>query len=127
MRRYTITLSDEAAAEFEAKALEDRRTPESYIERVLDDWMFGVARWLPPLSSEELKYPIRVKRRAMRQSKRLAVFNRDSGICQACKGQMHLEDRWHVDHVVPVAKDGSDDMSNLQLLCEKCNWEKRDQ
>lgn len=32
----------------------------------------------------------------------------------------------HVDHIVPVARGGRSDISNLQLLCRKCNLGKSD-
>lgn len=32
----------------------------------------------------------------------------------------------HVDHIVPVAKGGRNDQSNLQVLCKDCNIEARD-
>ena len=30
----------------------------------------------------------------------------------------------NIDHIMPVSKGGTDDMSNLQALCEECNKEK---
>ncbi len=29
-----------------------------------------------------------------------------------------------VDHIVPVCKGGADDIDNLALVCESCNWSK---
>lgn len=31
---------------------------------------------------------------------------------------------FHVDHIVPLAKGGTDEMWNLQFLCEQCNLDK---
>ncbi|MFE4174913.1 HNH endonuclease [Streptomyces sp. NPDC056909] len=47
--------------------------------------------------------------------------------CAQC-GKTPLEDQVKlcVDHKIPVAWGGSDDISNLQPLCEECNSGKRD-
>jgi 5-methylcytosine-specific restriction protein A len=54
---------------------------------------------------------------------RYQVFKRDLYRCRICaKTGVELE----VDHIVPVARGGSDDMENLQTLCVPCNRGKRD-
>jgi 5-methylcytosine-specific restriction endonuclease McrA len=54
---------------------------------------------------------------------RYQVFKRDLYRCCICaKTGVELE----VDHIVPVARGGSDDMDNLQTLCVPCNRGKRD-
>jgi 5-methylcytosine-specific restriction protein A len=47
------------------------------------------------------------------------VIRRDQGTCQAC-GQ----EGKHVDHIVPRKLGGTDELSNLQLLCVQCNLSK---
>ena len=41
--------------------------------------------------------------------------------CACCKTKLV---QYHVDHVIPVASGGSNDRSNLQLLCPPCNQSK---
>lgn len=48
-------------------------------------------------------------------------------LCEYC----HASERWQyvqftVDHVVPVARDGSDSLDNLALACFQCNRRKSD-
>lgn len=43
-------------------------------------------------------------------------------LCGAHEGQAAL----HIDHIVPRAKGGSDDISSFQALCVTCNTNKRD-
>ena len=59
---------------------------------------------------------------------RWAVLKRDNYCCTKC-GAAPSSDHsvmLEVDHVVPVAGGGSNDLSNLQTLCRKCNQGKKD-
>jgi hypothetical protein len=40
--------------------------------------------------------------------------------CVECNAQEKLS----IDHIQPVSKGGSDDLSNLQILCRSCNSKK---
>ena len=51
----------------------------------------------------------------------LRIARRDGFMCQQCKDAKELE----LDHIVPVSKGGTNALSNLQLLCQACNREKR--
>jgi hypothetical protein len=48
------------------------------------------------------------------------VFSRDGGICQCCGSSDQLE----FDHIMPFSCGGSNDASNVQLLCMRCNRSK---
>ncbi|HEX9798919.1 MAG TPA: HNH endonuclease [Thermoanaerobaculia bacterium] len=53
------------------------------------------------------------------------MFKRDSFKCQYC-GAAAPQVLLHVDHISPVAKGGSNDITNLVTSCEACNLGKRD-
>ena len=49
------------------------------------------------------------------------VLDRDKHLCQACRSQGRITKATHVDHIQPKAEGGTDDMDNLQSLCEPCH------
>lgn len=53
---------------------------------------------------------------------RQRVWQRYGGQCAECRATQYLE----FDHIVPVAKGGSNSEGNVQLLCRGCNSKKRD-
>jgi hypothetical protein len=57
-----------------------------------------------------------------------AIYFRDQGECRNCKKDIDRtlspEARERYDHIVPLAKGGANDVSNIQLLCENCNSSK---
>ena len=55
---------------------------------------------------------------------RLTVLKRDNGLCQCsrCKGgKIRLTAANEVDHILPKAKGGTDDISNLQAINSECH------
>lgn len=52
---------------------------------------------------------------------RRAVIERDGLVCRYC-GQ--VPNQVHIDHVHPISRGGSNDMSNLVVSCAPCNIEK---
>lgn len=61
---------------------------------------------------------------------RRAVFYRDRGLCTACSrdlsGLLNIWSENQFDHIVPLAKGGLNDVTNIQLLCGDCNRRKSD-
>ena len=53
---------------------------------------------------------------------RQRVWTTYGGQCADCGAKDYLE----FDHVIPVAKGGSNDEMNVQLLCRRCNLKKND-
>lgn len=62
----------------------------------------------------------RVGRQPIPRKLRHIVFQRDDYMCREC-GATNKQTRLHVDHIIPVAKGGTNDLDNLQTLCEDCN------
>lgn len=57
-----------------------------------------------------------------------ALFCREKGLCAICKTYLtslhHVNGRLAIDHIVPIALNGVNDPTNLQILCEGCNGKK---
>jgi 5-methylcytosine-specific restriction endonuclease McrA len=54
-----------------------------------------------------------------------ALFDSQLGRCANPVCQKSLKDGCQVDHIMPVARGGTNDLRNLQFLCPDCNWRKR--
>ena len=77
------------------------------------------------LSREELKEINR--RRKISDATRYAVLERAGFKCQCC-GSKPLKNNdviLHIDHIIPHSLGGSDNVDNLQVLCDKCNLSKQ--
>lgn len=72
--------------------------------------------------------PGKLKRVNIPQWAKRAVFYRDRGMCSFCfsdlSGLITTQPNKHYDHIVPLAKGGLNDITNLQLLCGECNLQK---
>lgn len=62
-------------------------------------------------------------RRLISQRVKYLVWDRDNGKCRKCGNKERLE----FDHIIPLAKGGSNTYRNIQLLCESCKGKKADE
>lgn len=62
----------------------------------------------------------REHRRTLPAALRAVVFTRDGFSCRRCGSSEQLS----VDHIIPVSRAGTDDLDNLQTLCQPCNNKK---
>ncbi len=56
---------------------------------------------------------------------RYKVLKRDRHTCKGC-GARAPDVELEVDHIIPVSKGGTDELSNLRTLCKECNIGKGD-
>jgi 5-methylcytosine-specific restriction endonuclease McrA len=49
------------------------------------------------------------------------ILRRDGYVCYICGGEANT-----VDHMVPVARGGTDQPDNLAACCASCNYSKKD-
>lgn len=70
-----------------------------------------------------------LKRRAIPEWAKKAVYHRDKGRCVFCNTDLtyliNTLNQSNLDHMVPLDKFGSNDPCNIQLTCERCNKSKR--
>ena len=64
-------------------------------------------------------------RKCFTTQERAAVYNKTEGHCAIC-GEFVPYTDVTVDHIIPLAKGGSNDLSNLQCSCGVCNRIKQD-
>lgn len=66
-------------------------------------------------------YGFRRKRVSKWENLRSLVFIRDGHTCRYCGA---TDTPLHCDHVVPLSRGGSNEMSNLVAACQRCNLSK---
>lgn len=55
---------------------------------------------------------------------RSAVWRRDNGVCKLCGHVVPKGESWQLDHITPWSAGGSDDSTNLRVLCEWHNQQR---
>lgn len=58
------------------------------------------------------------------KSIRHEVFKRDNYKCVEC-GATKEKRCLHIDHIIPISRGGTDELDNLQTLCDGCNLAKK--
>jgi hypothetical protein len=67
------------------------------------------------------------KRHKFSRAEREIIVNRAQGCCEYCQIlQDYSPDSFEAEHIIPVARNGSDDLGNIALACSGCNKRKSD-
>lgn len=84
-------------------------------------WSQPGGPYVPPNSVFQPNAPVGERNsRVIPQDVKIAVAARDGGRCRQCGSAENL----HYDHVIPWSKGGANTVSNIQLLCGRCNLRK---
>ena len=55
------------------------------------------------------------------QRARKLVVARDCGLCQTCRRAGRITSFTQCDHILSKTKGGTNDASNLELICDRCH------
>lgn len=123
---------DDPIGDFAKDAVGDRRFPRAELDK---ERLLSHVRLSPGACGEALvaldeawsEFESKPGRRVgLSVTVRFGVFKRDGYLCQICGSSRADGVRLEVDHKVPVAKGGTNDLTNLWTLCFPCNRGKRD-
>lgn len=76
----------------------------------------------PPEAFEQP--PVRERRPKPISRRRRDVFAKSGARCCYCSTPLTLDGRWHIEHQLPRALGGMDDIVNLVAACAPCNLSK---
>jgi hypothetical protein len=62
-------------------------------------------------------------RKKFSNEERLNILNIKGHVCNTCKSKV-IDCKFDLDHIIPLAKNGTNDISNLQILCKQCHLQK---
>lgn len=67
----------------------------------------------------------KISRKSFGKTTRQTIYHNSACTCQICGKSITFEE-FTIDHIIPLAKGGTNDMSNLQSSCFRCNRIKAD-
>ncbi len=69
------------------------------------------------------QYQAKKRNALVEKVSRAVVYERDGGRCHLC-GKKVKPKRWHLEHIIPLARGGEHSYRNVAVSCPKCNLSK---
>lgn len=121
-RKVTELQKQIAVLQKESKEIEEQKT-EAGIPgtSALNEYARSIEKKLRAIGRQQKKQ-MRTAFQSMRNTVYEQIAERDGEQCGYCGSTRKLE----VDHRLPLSMGGDNRMGNMQLLCKRCNAQKRD-
>lgn len=126
--KLELDLPDELAAELQHSADLQMRSLHDLCVKELHHYIYGHLPAGKRATDEEVA-AFRAEREASRRitipaKQRNRIFERCEGRCAYCDGTISYSEPFHIDHIMPLSKGGTNAESNLTLSCVACNVRK---
>lgn len=89
-----------------SKSLEDKKSHAIYCSKTC--------------KSMDHNFKHRSKTRTTSTARRASIYKRDGGRCYLCQKELDAKS-FHLDHLIPVSRGGSNEPNNLAVACPSCN------
>lgn len=86
-----------------------------------EDGLFKASEFVSESEPNLFRQRSASRRQKIKRSKRVKVFARDGHKCAYCGD---TDGPFHIDHIYPVSKGGSNRIENLTVACWSCNLSK---
>ena len=63
-------------------------------------------------------------RRSISKKERAEIFNERNGKCHICGQKIHPQEKWDIEHIIPLSLGGADSGENLDLAHQSCHRDK---